>query len=304
MAPMAIGSLFSGIGGLELGLDRSGLGRVIWQVEFDPFCRAVLAKHWPDVDRSVTDVRAASATVLPRVDILCGGFPCHDVSAAGKGAGLAGDRSGLWYEFRRIVDEIKPRVVIVENVASGAKRWVCAVRTDLRELGYRTTALGISAADVGAPHRRQRIFVAALADAHGNGREGERGRRIFDVERAAPRPDAHRCDGSRMGDPHRARLQVGQGERSDAREEFSSAIRTGRSSGQPGVGGDAHGLSVGLDRHRWPSGRGENQAAWEEPRTIAGRTHNRAARLRALGNAVVPACAEVVGRFVLQQLRS
>jgi DNA (cytosine-5)-methyltransferase 1 len=99
-----IGSLFAGIGGLELGLERAGFGPTRWQVESDPYARAVLARHWPEADRSVIDVRKAGAATLPPVDLLCGGFPCQDVSLAGKRKGLSGERSGLFYEFVRIGD--------------------------------------------------------------------------------------------------------------------------------------------------------------------------------------------------------
>lgn len=156
---MTIGSLFSGIGGLELGLERAGLGPVVWQVEQDEFCRSVLAKHWPSVDRSVTDVRDATVGTLSRVDIVCGGFPCQDVSSAGSRAGLAGSRSGLWREFARIVGELEPAWVVVENVASGAKLWVDVVVRDLGQLGYEALPLPIAASDCGAPHLRRRVFV-------------------------------------------------------------------------------------------------------------------------------------------------
>ena len=115
--PLTFGSLFAGIGGFDLGLERAGM-RCEWQVEIDPYARAVLAKHWPEV-RRWEDVR----TFPPKegewgVDVICGGFPCQDISVAGKGVGLAGARSGLWYEFARIIGEIRPRFVIVENVAA------------------------------------------------------------------------------------------------------------------------------------------------------------------------------------------
>lgn len=169
---MRIGSLFAGIGGLERGIERALGGEVIWQVEVDPWCREVLAKHWPSADRSVTDVRCATRSVLERVDVMCGGFPCQDVSAAGRGAGLSGERSGLWYEYLRLVRELQPRAVVVENVASGATRWLVPVRRMLETCGYRTRAIGLSASDVGAPHLRRRIFVLGLADANGSRLEG------------------------------------------------------------------------------------------------------------------------------------
>ncbi len=147
---MRIGSLFSGIGGLELGLERAGLGYVAWQVEIDPFCRKVLAKHWPGVKQH-EDVRSVGAHNLDRVDVICGGFPCQDVSSAGARRGLAGPKSGLWYEFRRILSELRPSVAVVENVTSGKKLWLPAVKADLAALGYGTRAFALSAADVGAP---------------------------------------------------------------------------------------------------------------------------------------------------------
>ena len=158
---LTIGSLFSGIGGLELGLEWAGLGPIVFQCEVDAFCRAVLGKHWPHVTRfeDVTQPRS-----WPYVDLVCGGFPCQDVSSAGKRRGLGGQRSGLWYHFARVVEQIAPRFVVVENVASGQKAWLPHVRHGLHLLGYRTRALGISARDVGAPHLRERLFVIAYAD--------------------------------------------------------------------------------------------------------------------------------------------
>jgi DNA (cytosine-5)-methyltransferase 1 len=164
---VSIGSLFSGIGGLELGLERAGLGRVRWQAEINPLRRAVLAAHWPKAKR-YTDVREVDERA-PRVDVLCGGFPCQDVSQAARGRnpGLSGAKSGLWHEYARIVARIAPHIVVVENVESGAARWLPAVRARLGELGYRTRALGVSARDVGAPHARRRVFVVGYADRDG-----------------------------------------------------------------------------------------------------------------------------------------
>ncbi len=159
---LTIGSLFTGIGGIDLGLEWAGLGPVVWQCERDPYCREVLARHWPGVPIHEDVERLPS---LPYVDLVCGGFPCQDVSSAGKGAGLEGARSGLWYAFAGVVSRVRPRFVVVENVASGAKRWLPQVRRSLHVLGYDSTAFALSAQDVGAPHRRKRIFVVATPTA-------------------------------------------------------------------------------------------------------------------------------------------
>lgn len=161
---MRVGSLFSGIGGLELGLEWAGVGHTVWQVEKEPFARAVLAKHWPDAER-FDDVRTVGAANLPQVDVICGGFPCQDISYAGKGAGLAGERSGLWYEYARIVRELAPRFVVVENVSALLTRGLDAVLGTLASLGYDAEWSCVRASDVGARHRRERVFVVAwMAD--------------------------------------------------------------------------------------------------------------------------------------------
>lgn len=157
-----IGSLFSGIGGLELGLERAGVGRVVWQCEIDTFARSVLARHWPDVTR-FEDVRTLGTTIdVPAVDVLCGGFPCQDISHANVASrlGLAGAKSGLWHEYRRIVELVRPSFVVVENVAAW-RDWLPVVRLALHDLGYASLPLQLSAADVGAPHGRPRVFVVA-----------------------------------------------------------------------------------------------------------------------------------------------
>jgi DNA (cytosine-5)-methyltransferase 1 len=289
-----IGSLFAGIGGLELGLERAGFGPTRWQVESDPYARAVLARHWPEADRSVIDVRKAGAATLPPVDLLCGGFPCQDVSSAGKRAGIKeGTRSGLWLQFRRIVAELRPRLVVVENVASGAALWVPFVLGDLRERGYRARALPLSARDVGAPHIRRRIFVLAVADRDG--------------ERRAAGPVRSEGRTPRCSDPLGGHVADRDG---DGREGVGLDVGVLRGEGrrgpaQPGLGRDAHGLSGGVDGHRFPRARGLERGEWEPPPVIPRdrdrrRQQRREAwgwkdRLRCLGNAVVPQCAHVAG---------
>lgn len=192
---MLIGSLFSGIGGLELGLEAAGLGRTIWQVEIDAWCRATLARHWPSAER-LEDVCTAGKHNLRPVDLVCGGFPCQDVSSAGARAGLAGSRSGLWRHFARIVSELLPEWVVVENVASGAKLWVDAVRSDLAELGYATLPIPVRADWLGAPYERARIFVVGRRDmANANGDRQHSG--PIDAQVAGASPPARVAEDSR-----------------------------------------------------------------------------------------------------------
>lgn len=163
---LTCGDLFAGIGGMSLGLERAGF-TVRWQVECEPYCENVLARHWPHVHRR-RDVRFAGATTLERVDCIAGGFPCQDISVAGKGAGLSGKRSGLWSEFHRIIRELRPRWVLVENVPALRNRGADAVLGDLEAEGYSCWPLVVGARHVGAPHRRDRVWIIGrLADASG-----------------------------------------------------------------------------------------------------------------------------------------
>ena len=167
---MRVLDIFSGIGGFSLGLERAGFSTVAF-CEIDSYCRAVLRKHWPHVPqyddvRTLTGDRLAADGIA--VEGICGGFPCQDLSVAGKGAGLKGARSGLWREYARLIGEIRPRFVIVENVAVLRSRGLEAVLGDLATLGYDASWNCIPACAVGAPHQRDRIWIVAYA-ANGSG---------------------------------------------------------------------------------------------------------------------------------------
>lgn len=371
MRALTIGSLFSGIGGLELGVEHATGGRVVFQVERDAWCRDVLAKHWPDAVR-YDDVCTVHG--LPRVDILCGGFPCQDVSVAGKRAGFAGERSSLWREYRRIVADVGPRFVFVENVpgllTADDGHAFAEVLGDLAALGFDAEWDCFRASDVGAPHRRERLFLLACRDdcgwqgtdarSEGAGRHGsvgdgadvalsDRGGRGPDglagvggtvgIGGGDPRDAAAAADagsgglddayglrqrqpegriadrGRRAGD---GGTHVGvdlvdpNGERGAERDRGAVAAGTqhagprgrgGRQrigAAQPLVGVSADGLPRRLDDHQWPAGRGEAQHPGEPPRTAAG-VPQRAARLKALGNAVVPQVAALAWRVLSER---
>lgn len=300
-----IGSLFSGIGGLELGLERAGLGAVAWQVEFDPFCRRILAKHWPHADRTVTDVKACTARTTPPVDIICGGFPCQDVSSAGKGAGLAvGTRSGLWFEYARIVAELRPRIVVVENVASGKSRWLPQVRRDLYLLGYDTAAYALSAADVGAPHLRRRIFVVA----HPFGES----LRVIAERMPWGRPCGVREQGKAVAlrDGGEGRLAVAA-THADVPQREGVGVPIGLQETKPGARGDdgdadRDGQSAFAEHAEVAGLRGVEGGPWARPsasllRGVDDGLSDRVdttRRLKGLGNAVVNQCAEVIGHII------
>lgn len=249
---MSVGSLFCGIGGIDLGLERVGM-EVRWQVELDEFCNRVLAKHWADVVR-FRDVREVGAHNLEPVDLIAGGFPCQGVSVAGKGAGLDDERSGLWFEYLRVVQELRPRWVLVENVPALRTRGSDTVLDGLGAAGYAAWPLVVGARHVGAPHRRDRVWIVAWA--------GHRNRAGKDTSTGL-------ADANGRGHHGRAQEAVGESERRTAAEwaggvvDDAAARRCWRSHDtlQPG----RHGL---VRDDRWPARPGERQHEWEEPRTV------------------------------------
>lgn len=333
MMALRIGSLFSGIGGLELGLEWAGLGRTVWQVEQDAFCLGVLAKHWPKA-RRYTDVRQVGAHLAP-VDLICGGFPCQDVSSAGKRAGLGGAQSGLWYEFARVTGECRPEWLVIENVASGAKRWVDAVQGDLRRLGYASLPIPIGARDVGAPHRRNRIFIVGhrmLQGLQGAEAEGAEGARSADagsrLARGVPDRDGlavrkhqqrrssgrsrgvsnegdaeprHRGEGLAHGRRHRSGVER-KGHHARRREEHHEAWHEldGRHARVAHVFPPARTDFEGWEAYLRAGGPqpGILRSADGLPPRVARR------RIAALGNAVVPQDAEVIGHVIRQLARA
>jgi DNA (cytosine-5)-methyltransferase 1 len=159
---VSFGSLFAGIGGFDLGFERAGM-TCTWQVEVDRACRCVLERHWPGVDR-FEDIREVGGGQLVAVDLVCGGFPCQDLSVAGRRGGLDAPRSGLFHEFVRILSELRPRWVVVENVpgllSSRAGRDMGTVLGRLAQLGYGFAYRVLDAQHFGVAQRRRRLFLA------------------------------------------------------------------------------------------------------------------------------------------------
>jgi len=294
---LTVGSLFSGIGGLELGLERAGM-RVLWQVEKDPYALKVLAKHWPNVER-FDDVREVGSHNLQTVDLICGGFPCQDVSLAGKRAGLQGERTTLWREFARIIRELRPRWVLAENVpgllSSDSGMFFGQVLRDLAESGYDAEWQVLPAAAFGAPHKRDRVFIVGYATSEqanqrelrevesSLGRRGETGNAAGLA--SATVADADRTDGEALLCESDAgilswRGRLGDGGTSEPWRDLAEQWAV-----EPAICELAHGFSDRLVRY---AGR------------VSTGTPNRVAKLRCLGNAVVPQVAEWIGRQIVE----
>ena len=156
--------IFSGIGGFSLGLEKAGMQTIAF-CENNKFCQGVLKSHWHDVPvfSDVRDLCKKDLAHLPKIDVIAGGFPCQDISVAGKQAGIKGERSGLWTEFKRLIDEVKPKYAIIENVANLRSRGLSSVLKDLWEIGYDAEWHCIPASAFGAPHRRDRIWIIAYS---------------------------------------------------------------------------------------------------------------------------------------------
>jgi len=161
---MKVGSLFSGIGGLDLGLERAGLD-VIWQSEIDPYACKVLNKHWPTVP-NLGNIKEIDWSQVERPDVICGGYPCQPFSTAGKRQG-EGDARHLWPWVRECIAELRPRYAVLENVRGHLSLGFGTVLGDLASIGYDTEWQVIPAAAVGAPHRRDRVFIVAYAAEQG-----------------------------------------------------------------------------------------------------------------------------------------
>ena len=265
-----------------MGLEKSIPGlQTVWQVEKEPFCRSVLERHWPNTKR-YDDVRTVGAHNLEPVDVLCGGFPCQDISIAGKGEGLHGERSGLWWEFHRLINDLRPRVAVMENVSAITIRGLSAVVGSLAEIGYDCQWTIISAAQCGAPHLRRRWFGVAYPDSIrcGTGSHPER-------------EHQHRVHGkgdTTQGIQQRSEWQSGPGQNSDA------ATHTIGTRTQVQTEGEQSSQQML---------RSTSQTHWEGFPTqsfVCRRNDgvpNRVDRLKALGNAVVPQCAEWVGQQIV-----
>lgn len=271
---MNVLSLFSGIGGIDLGLEAHGCSTVAYS-EIDPYACKIMAKQFPeavslgDITQLGYEVNANGTAYiersdtgdgfwLPPIDIICGGFPCQDVSGAWGGPGISGPRSGLWRFYAQAIRSLLPRGVLVENVVSLKKRGLGVILGDLASLGYDAEWLVLQASGSGAPHERRRLFLLAYPNSSGR-QEQRRSVTATAQQLAAERHGQVLADWA----PAESSVATGTGSRTTA-------------------------------------------AAWSaEPdvdRVVDGVPH-RVDRLRCLGNAVVPQVAEHVAGILIERLR-
>jgi DNA (cytosine-5)-methyltransferase 1 len=332
MDKLRVLDLFSGIGGFSLGLERTGGFETVAFCEIEPFPRRVLAKHWPEVPcyedvRTLTGARLA-ADGITGIDVITGGFPCQDLSVAGKQRGMGeGTRSGLWSEIVRLVGELRPSYVIVENVAAllsgpSQKRggWFGRVLGDLAECGYDAEWENIPASALGAPHRRERVWLVGLATIgrdmanadqvgtiwepdpgvslvfnEGGARVSERRNKSLADTKELQRDGGNHNTGIRVGAEPLSQLGNGSWAKHlahsngiDEQGQQSSVINAQERQGS--VAGSSGPCLASIGR-KWETEPGMGRVADGVP--------DRAHRLATLGNSVVPQIPELIGRAIL-----
>ena len=270
---ITVGSVFSGIGGIDLGLERVRM-TVKWQSEIEPYSCRVLKKHWPDVP-NLGNIREVNWEEVERVDVIAGGYPCQPFSAAGKRGG-SDDPRHLWPEMLRAISVLRPRVAFLENVRGHYSLGFDRVLGDLADIGYDCQWEIVSAQSVGAPHRRERLICLAYPnDSRGGASRSDADRnRSEDVAGWYDQSQSQPCRcGEKVANTNGERCEaVLRGAHNLQQFDPKSKWLTDHWAIEPDVGRVAHGIPARVDR------------------------------LRGLGNAVVPQVAEVVGRVIMEML--
>jgi len=286
MTPYTVASFFAGIGCNDVAFTWAGY-TITAQVEISRYCQKVLKKHaptyWPNA-RVFNDIRTTTAAEIGSVDVIVGGFPCQDISQAGKEKGITnGTRSGLWFEFSRLIGEIRPRLAMLENVPRINTVGGIAVVTSLTEIGYGARWLPVFASDVGSPQPRERWLAVAYPD---DSRQapaeitGQNAQAILNIPQGAQHTRQSERSGSPATIPGSIMAFTEHPDVGTLRSDLSAKSIMGRA---------FDGIPDRVDGYRWVAGLGEPQHPWEPPRTVKhGTTPHWEERIEALGNAVVP----------------
>jgi DNA (cytosine-5)-methyltransferase 1 len=281
-------SLFAGIGGFDLGLERAEM-RCVGQVEIDKKCQLVLAKHWPDVKR-MGDIRDVKGDEFGTVDLVCGGFPCQPFSTAGKRKGEADNRF-LWPEMVRVIAAIRPTWVIGENVAGIVSMALDKVHFDLDSIRYTVQSFIIPACAIGAHHRRDRVWIIAHSASAGIMENGFKG-----FCKIASDTDSTGLQGSKRFSSHGDQREATSGSTPELCEDVCNTSSTRFPDWCCGQVGQPVPLTE-FER------TGSNGEVREIERNFCGVPHGvsrRVDRLKQLGNSVVPQVVEVIGRAIIK----
>jgi len=297
--------LFSGIGGFALAASWvwGDELELVGFCENDSYCQQVLAKNFPGVP-IYDDITELEADGFTGIDLLTGGFPCQDISVAGKGEGIEGERSGLWFEMLRLISGIRPRYALIENVPMLLHRGFGRVICDLAQIGYDAEWQIISAADVGAPHLRKRIWIVAYPSS-----KGQRG--PYDYKEFPGRIQQQSSDGSGEVEAadtvaYAGHLRRGNHEPGDVelrgRQQAETAIRSASQSEITGSSQESEAVAdtqhKGYPSRVQPATIGDRDCThWStEPDLgrVADGVPKRVDRLRGLGNAIVPQVAALI----------
>jgi DNA (cytosine-5)-methyltransferase 1 len=327
---LTVGSLFSGIGGIDLGLERAG-HKVIWQSEIDPYCNKVLKKHWPKVT-NYGDIKTIDWSTVERPDIICGGYPCQPFSTAGKRRGTDDPRH-LWPWVRKAISELRPSYAMLENVRGHLSMGAATVIGELTEIGYDAEWRIISAAGMGAPHRRDRIIIVAYPTqlfSNGSDNYARNSQRPETVSK--PRNGGRSQNVANANSAPRQQQQKRQVSKSDTQRRSKNVADTNNRRQQkfdaqigcvPVIDQKSNGKSLAdtdseqLGQYRQSGNVRQTHSVWQHHGTgqtcydgwqwwetepdvgrVAHGVPNRVDRLRGLGNAVVPQVAELVGRLI------
>jgi DNA (cytosine-5)-methyltransferase 1 len=274
-----IGSLFTGIGGIEIGFENQGY-ETTWMVEKDEYARTILRKQFPNATL-YGDITEIDFRTIPKVDIITGGFPCQDISNAGKRVGITGSRSSLWKYYHKAIREIRPQYALIENVSALTKRGLDVVLSDLAEIGYDAEWYNISASAVGAPHRRERIFIIAYPNSGGYvcgepEKQSAEGREQAFGESESSGDDVLNSNSNRKvvkrqsnsDEKRNPTTKIQEWKNKQFRTQFTNRNELSNWSTEPNVGRVANGIS------------------------------SRVERIKCLGNAVVPQVAEVFAKAI------
>ena len=302
---MKVGSMFSGIGGIEIGFEKAGF-KTGWFIERELYAQEILRKQFPGIP-IYEDVTEIDFKTIPEVDIITGGFPCQDISNAGKRVGIEGSRSSLWKYMLEAISTIRPKFAFIENVSALLSRGLSVVLCDLASIGYDAEWYCVPASAVGAPHQRDRIFILAYSNSYGfntsghgeaqgknslseeweTSPDGERIKRIHETWESCSAME--NSDGN--GSAEWNRQDVNRGE--ESQEYPGHSI-----SASPEV---ADSCCQRLQRKDKEAGPSTGQGWWAaEPGLdrVANGVPNRVDRIKCLGNAVVPQVAEVFAQAI------